>query len=201
MKINNSFFFNYIRQHLFGGKLRQSQVDGLNILLNYWNNNFTDKDPRWLAYTLATVHHEVDKKFKPIKEYGNKKRFHDLYDINGHRKNVARRLGNKYSGDGIKFHGRGFVQLTGRDNYSRWKEKLNIDILTNPDLVLEINIATEILFQGMHSGSFTGKKFSDYFNSTKEDWINARRIINGKDKANLIADYAKNYYAAISFKP
>jgi hypothetical protein len=51
----------------------------------------------------------------------------------------------------------------------------------------------------MTRGTFTGKKFSDYFAADADDWINARRIINGKDKANLIAGYGKQYYAAISY--
>ena len=56
-----------------------------------------------------------------------------------------------------------------------------------------------ILFEGMILGTFTGKKFADYFSPTKEDWTGARRIINGTDKKELIASYAKRYYAAISY--
>ena len=51
----------------------------------------------------------------------------------------------------------------------------------------------------MTKGIFTGKKFADYFSPQKEDWVNARRIVNGLDKANSIADYGKRYYAAISY--
>jgi putative chitinase len=50
----------------------------------------------------------------------------------------------------------------------------------------------------MSEGIFTGKKFADYFSKTKEDWVQGRRIINGLDKAQLIADYAHRYYGAIS---
>jgi hypothetical protein len=69
----------------------------------------------------------------------------------------------------------------------------------HPEEALDIVIATKILFIGMTRGTFTGKKFADYFNANADDWINARRIINGKDKANLIAGYGKQYYAAISY--
>lgn len=59
--------------------------------------------------------------------------------------------------------------------------------------------AIPIMFIGMKEGIFTGKKFADYFSPTKEDWVSARRIINGLDKANTIAGHAKKYYGAISY--
>ncbi|MBV5326375.1 MAG: hypothetical protein JZU65_01870 [Chlorobium sp.] len=66
-------------------------------------------------------------------------------------------------------------------------------------LALDPVIATRILFEGMRQGTFTGRKFADYFNPQKEDWLNARRIINGIDKANLIEGYGKRYYGGISY--
>jgi hypothetical protein len=63
---------------------------------------------------------------------------------------------------------------------------------------MEITNATNIMFLGMTEGWFTTRKLSLYFNETKEDWLNARRIINGLDKADLIKDYALKYYASIS---
>ena len=58
-------------------------------------------------------------------------------------------------------------------------------------MALDPAIAGKILFAGMESGLFTSKKLGDYFNKSKEDWINARRIINRLDKAPQIADYGK----------
>lgn len=78
-------------------------------------------------------------------------------------------------------------------------KKLGIKLLENPDLALEVKNAIPILFIGMSVGIFTGKKFADYFSKTKEDWVQGRRIINGLDKAQLIADYAHRYYGAISY--
>ena len=51
----------------------------------------------------------------------------------------------------------------------------------------------------METGLFTSKKFGDYFSTTKEDWVNARKIINGLDRAPQIADYGKRFYGAISY--
>jgi len=113
---------------------------------------------------------------------------------------VATRLGNTQSGDGPLFCGRGYVQLTGRANYTNWKTKLGVNLVGNPDLAMDAKVAVKILFEGMEAGSFTGKKFANYFSKTVEDWRNARRIINGVDKADLVASYGKRYYSAISYK-
>jgi len=51
----------------------------------------------------------------------------------------------------------------------------------------------------MQRGWFTGRRLADYFNPTRGDWVNARRIINGTDKANLVASHAQAYYAALSY--
>jgi putative chitinase len=68
-----------------------------------------------------------------------------------------------------------------------------------PELALDLEVASQIMFRGMIDGTFTGRKLSQYFAGDKEDWRNARRIINGLDKADLISGYAKQYYAAISY--
>lgn len=200
--INRKFFFDEVRGRLFDGRFRQSQVDGLTALLNYWEASHSDKDDRWLAYALATAHHEVDRRMQPIKEYGSVGRFFRLYDIEGDRPRVARQLGNLARGDGALFHGRGFVQLTGRANYADWQNRLGVDLTSGPaaaDRVLDLDIAKKILFEGMILGTFTGKKLSDYLLGVREDWEGARRIINGADKKALIAGYARSYYAAISY--
>ena len=201
-QINRKFFFDEVRGRLFDGRFKQSQVDGLTSLLTYWEDNHSDKDDRWLAYALATAHHEVDRKMQPIKEYGGARYFFRMYDIEGERPHIARQLGNLARGDGALFHGRGFVQLTGRANYADWENRLGVDLTSGPaaaDRVLDLDVATQILFEGMILGTFTGKKFEDYLLGVREDWEGARRIINGRDKKALIASYARAYYAAISY--
>lgn len=199
MTINRKFFYDYVRSHLFDGSLKQKQVNGINALLDYWDSEMAEEDDRWLAYVLATVHHECDQSMQPIKEYGSKNYFWRMYDIEGERPTVARKLGNINPGDGVKFYGRGFVQLTGRKNYQDWTDRLGVQLIEDPDLALDTEIATKIIYEGMRSGTFTGKKLEDYFSDEKDDWKNARRIINGLDKANLVAGYGKKYYAALSY--
>lgn len=197
--INRRFFYDTVRLTLFDGRMRQTQVNGMNVFLDYWENGFASNDDRWLAYMLATAYHEVDKKMQPIKEYGSDAYFFRMYDIEGQRPDVARDLGNTQPGDGVKFHGRGYVQLTGRRNYQDMSNRLGVDLVSNPGLALETDIAARIIFEGMIDGSFTGKKLSDYFNPTMENWKQARRIVNRLDKAELIAGYGKLFYRAISY--
>jgi hypothetical protein len=188
---------------MFGGKLKQKQVDGFNAILDYWENDverLSDYEDsyvvefQWLAYILATVHHETAKTIQPIKEYGNNDYFHRMYDIDGERPHVATRLGNVEPGDGVKYAGRGFVQLTGRRNYAFWSDALGIDLIGNPDMAMDLVVAREILIIGMIDGTFTGRKLSTYFGDDKTDWRNARKIINGLDKADLIAGYGEGYF-------
>jgi putative chitinase len=201
MTINRKFFFAQVRSTLFGGSLAQSQVEGLSAILDYWEAKHAKKDDRWLAYVLATAFHETDKKIQPIHEYGSNSYFEKRYGPPpvGEKPLLAKDLGNTQQGDGARFHGRGYVQLTGRRNYADWGKRLEIDLTGKPDLAATVPVATKILLEGSILGTFTTKKLKDYFNPTKEDWVNARRIINGTDKASIIADHAKRFYAAISY--
>lgn len=148
------------------------------------------KDLRQIAYVLATVKHEVGNTFTPIEERGNKDYF-NKYEPNT---SIGKALGNIYPGDGYLFRGRGYIQLTGRSNYYKFGSLLGIDLANNPELANRPDIAWNILEIGMTRGLFTGKKLENYFNGTLTDWFNARRIINGLNKAELIASYGKQYF-------
>jgi hypothetical protein len=201
MTINRNFFFGQVRNTLFGGKLSQSQVDGMAAILEYWETKHAARDDRWLAYLLGTAFHETDRKMQPIHEYGGAAYFTARYDPppDGKFPKIAAALGNNQRGDGALFHGRGFVQLTGRRNYADWANRLSVNLLAVPDLALRIDIATAVLIEGAILGSFTGRPLSRYFGPGVEDWVNARRIINGMDRAQNIAGYGKQFYAAISY--
>jgi len=54
-----------------------------------------------------------------------------------------RNLGNTEEGDGWRFRGRGFVQLTGRANYANAEAELGVDIVNNPDIVAERDFAAD----------------------------------------------------------
>lgn len=179
-------FFAIAKAALFV-RYTQAQVDGLNAILAA-----TEGLPiTWRAYMLATAAHETDKTMQPIHEYGGPSYF-AKYDA-GTR--LGRILGNTAKGDGARFAGRGYVQLTGRANYTRAALEVGADLIGNPDLAMQPDIAARIMREGMIEGWFTGKRLSDYLPG---DYVNARRIINGTDKAHAIAAYAKHFEAALA---
>ncbi len=199
--INRKFFFDHVRSNLFAGRLSKKQVEGLGFILDVWEASHSQKDDRWLAYALGTAYHETAFTMQPIHEFGGNTYFRKRYDINGNNPRLARQLGNVNPGDGVLFHGRGYVQLTGRTNYAAMGRAFSCDLTSSPaaaDRVLKPDLAAKIMFRGMENGTFTGKKFADFFKGIRQDWVNARKIINGLDRATKIAQYAKDFYAAIS---
>lgn len=167
------------------GSLTQSQVDGFNAItkaLSSW-------PVTWVSYALATAYHETAATMQPIKEMGGDAYFKRRYDIAGENPALAKRLGNVNGGDGARYAGRGLVQITGRSNYERF------GIADNPDKALEPSTAAHIMKEGMEKGLFTGKKLSDYLPG---DYVGARKIINGSDRAQKIASYAERFEAALA---
>ena len=180
MKFSPDQFFVKYREDF--GSITDGQVGGLNKLLDSAASDGSLADVRWLAYMLATVYHETARTFLPIEEIG---------------KGRGRPYGTPDPTTGQIYYGRGFVQLTWKRNYQRFGELLGLDLLDNPRLALDESTAYKIMSVGMIKGLFTGKKLSDYINSQKRDYVNARRIINALDKAELIAGYAENFEAVL----
>ena len=198
-KINRAFFFEHIKKALFGGRMSQTQVTGLNTILDHWEGLKGPKDDRWLAYALGTTYHETARTMQPIIESGGPAYKTRLYDIKGDNPARARKYGNTTPGDGVKYAGAGYVQLTWKNNYLRAGQKLKLDLVNKPELARQPAVAAAVMFAGMTEGWFTGKKFADYFAGPKSDWRNARRIINGTDKAVEIANYSIEFYKGISY--
>jgi putative chitinase len=191
-------FYDYIRKPLFNGSITQSQVNGIQRIVDTCiANKITDR--RWVAYMLATCYHETAKTMKPIVEYG-KGKGKDYGKKLKMGKGPGKRVG--YKNPEQLYYGRGDVQLTWYENYEKMGKLLNVDLLNNPELALDPVISCRIMIEGMTKskssfGDFTGKCLEQFFNATTTDWINARKIINGLDCANDIAAYAKIFYAAL----
>jgi len=144
-----------------------------------------------LAYCLATFKWETAHTLRPIDEHGSEAYFNKRY---GPGTAVGKMLGNTQAGDGARFHGRGFVQLTGRANYQRAGKFLGIHFLAQPERVKEPALAYEIAMEGMAKGWFTGAKLGRYFKAgALPNYEGARAIINGQDKAQTIADMARRF--------
>lgn len=101
------------------------------------------------------------------------------------------------SAPGSVYYGRGLVQLTGEENYRKASRRVGIDLVKNPDLAAEPEIAAKILVVGMRDGLFTGRKLSDFIGNGKADFVGARQIVNDSDKAQAMARDAQRYLAAI----
>ncbi len=184
--INRPKFFTSIR--ILFKRLSQSQVDGLNFLLDAFEQDgkLTVQE---MAYMLATSFHETAETMLPIEEYGKGrgKRYGQNIDMDGSR----------YKGLSHIYYGRGYVQLTWLTNYKKAGDKICVDLVNHPELALNPSYAAQVMIVGMREGWFTGKKLSDYIKAGRADYVGARRIINGTDKAQLIAGYANQFEAAL----
>ena len=190
-------FFAAVRSGILGPTLSPDEVGGCNAIVaacDGWPIS-------WTAYALATAYHETAGTMQPIKEYGSHNYFMGRYDPSGKKPAIARDLGNTTIGDGAKFAGRGYVQLTGRRNYAKATAELGVDLVANPDRAMEAETAAQILRFGMADGWFTGMQLSDYLpmrgKALPTQYVKARRIINGVDKAQTIAAYASQFQDAL----
>lgn len=167
--MNYDMLKNALRKEL-GKKYKDSQWSGFStITQKFYELGY--KDIKHLAYALATALHETASTMKPVTEYGSQKYL----------------KGKKY----WPYIGRGYVQLTWKNNYAKY------GIAATPEKALEPDFAAFVMVDGMEKGAFTGKKLSQYFNDKVSDPVGARRIINGTDQAQKIAGYYKSILSAL----
>ena len=187
--MNRAVFFDAIRP-LFGG-LSTDQVRGLEILLAA-----VDGLPvRHQAYVLATAYHETAATMQPVRE--------TLAKTDAE---AARRLERAWKAgklpwvktpywradNGKYWIGRGYVQLTHKVNYERAGKRMGVDLVADPSAAMSPMLAARIIVQGMSEGWFTGVKMSDC--ATYRDM---RKVVNGMDKADLIAGHAAKFETAL----
>lgn len=186
---NAALFFAAVRK--VTNRLDQTQVDVINAILAA----MAGKPASWVAYVLATAWHEA--RFRPIGEIG-KGRGKRYGKPNARLKAIP----NPPDYGGQIPYGRGLSQLTWVENYE-WADKalgLQGALLANFDLALEPDIAVKILVRGMEEGAFTGKSLADYLPDNEgrpQQFVNARRIVNGTDRASLIAGHAVAFQAGL----
>lgn len=186
-------FFDAVRHTPFPGTLTRGQVAGMTAILDEWElRGFPDQ--RWLAYMLATVFHETGQTMAPVRE--------GFKTSDAAARAFVKRQRYKYAVEvgGQVYYGRGLVQLTWFHNYQTMQRLLGIPLVGKPDLALDRGNAVKIMFEGMLRdasgvGDFTRHSLEDYFTDSVNDPVGARRIINGSDKAALIAGYHKQFLA------
>ena len=175
------------------GSLSQDAVDNINLIVETCEKyNLTYPQT---AYVLASIAWETARTFKAIAEYGKGKgrKYGTLYtNSKGQKYGIAGSGGNTYlySDYPHLYYGRGHIQSTWLDNYKYIKQRTGVDVVNNPDLLLDDKLSIEVTVLALKEGWYTGKKLSDYINNTKKDYVGARRCVNGTDKAKEIADYA-----------
>lgn len=198
-------FYDWLRaNHMLGPKISQDEFTGCDIIVKAcyaagWGIS-------WTAYALATAYHETAHTMLPIKEIGGTAYFTRMYDIKGNRPAKARELGNLTPGDGAKYCGRGYPQTTGKDNYRKATEKLrqlgfDVDLVNQPDRMMEPAIAAATMISGMEEGWFTTRDLADDLPrrgpASMAQFVDSRDIINGRDKDDEIAAYANDWQTAL----
>ena len=168
--MNRKIFFDHIRKTVFGGRMTAEQVYGVSRILDYRKDTYPNMPDAELAYLLATAKWETSSRMQPVTEYGSQKYLRS----------------KRY----WPWIGRGLVQITWKANYLKYG-------ITDPAKALEWPTALHVIFDGMIKGTFTGKKLADYISEYKADYVGARRIINGTDKARQIAAIANAFRAAL----
>ena len=188
--MDRAAFFKVVRKQPFGGALSVAQVRGVEALLDAWERWAPGSDPRFVAYCLATVFHETSAAMQPVREVGRGKG--RAYGI------PAGRFGQVY-------YGRGGVQLTWLRNYELADAKLRAlgvlepgeSLVREPDLALRADVSAAVAVRGMVEGWFTGRRLEQFFVGTRSDWVDARAIINGRDRAALVAGYGLHFYEGL----
>lgn len=149
------------------------------LYIYYALNELGILDELTLIGALATVRVEVGRKFKPIEEIASGQAYEGRKD-----------LGNTVKGDGMRFKGRGYIQVTGRANYANYGNLINVDLVKNPELALD--------------PLFSAKILAHYFKERKvhsacrlQDWTQVRKLINGgsnglKEFLSIVEQYKKS---------
>jgi hypothetical protein len=199
--MDNAKFFAGLRSSLFKSGLSQSQVNGINGILEAFGTH-GDGKPDTLAYALATAFHETGRRMVPVREgfastdAGARKAVNALAKKRGPNSAVAK-YAKPQPPHGHVFYGRGQVQLTWIDNYRASSKDAGVDLVANPDAMLDPVISSRVLIKGLLDGRWNGQGKGLRFYLDKGDVKGARRTVNILDKADLIAGYHRQFLAAI----
>lgn len=193
--------YDIIRKEL-AGKLTTEQVAGFERIVGALDKHGGYTYPQG-AYVLATIWHETAGTMKPIAEYGKGKgRPYGTWYTNTKGEKYSFKNGNKntvytYAECPHLFYGRGDTQNTWYDNYEKLSKVFGVDFLQNPDLLLTEEWSTPVTLYAMKTGLYTTRKIDTYINNAKTDFVGARYVINGSDKAEKIAKEANIFLRAL----
>ena len=202
-------FADVVRTNPFNGSLTEEQVAGMEVIFNAWSQpKYIGNDLRWLAYIFATAYWETAHTMQPVIET-----FNPAYDTaNPSVETAIARLETSFSAghlpwvqipywrkdvDGMSWLGRGYPQVTHKENYLKAEQRTGIKFTSDPSLMLVPENAVLVMFDGMINGWFSGKKLGDYFSTRVSDPVGARHIINGNDHADDLANIYTQFFRAL----
>lgn len=179
-----------LEKGVFNYTLSNMRRSNLEVILNEIDaQEITDM--RQVAYIMATVWNEC--------------RLLSIPEIRAKEGTEVWKAQERYWKDG--FYGRGFCQLTFKENYAKFSPVVGMDLVAEPDLVLLPKIGAKILVVGMKQGMFTGKKLDQFFFDGTAGWYHARSIVNGirsqlgQAQAKAVAKFAQSIYDIIQHPP
>ncbi|WP_298618688.1 glycoside hydrolase family 19 protein [uncultured Zoogloea sp.] len=193
--MNDAAFFEALRQSaLFGGRLSSVQVRGITGLLDGFRTA-GDGRAKTLAYGLATARREVGAAMVPVRE--------GFKATDAEARAYVRRKGYRYAEPvgGQVYYGRGYPQLTWHANYRASSADVGVDLVANPDALLEPEIGARLLFRGLLDGRWNaaGKGLGAYLpDAGPDDLMNARRTVNVLDHWQDVAGYYRVFLDAIA---
>ncbi|MHA7970319.1 glycoside hydrolase family 19 protein [Rhizobium sp. CAU 1783] len=203
MQFDERRFFKSVRASLFSGALTVAQVEGMTAVMAGWRRNGASEDARRLAYCLATAFHETGGRMQPVREtFAPSDRVAIARLDRAYAAGLMPQVRTPYwrpDEDGRSWFGRGLVQITHRRNYETLGRAIGIDLVGDPARALVLDVAVGVLVIGMRDGLFSGMTLADAFGpGANADWTGARRIVNGRDRAALVAGHARAFHAAIT---
>ena len=127
------------------------------------------------AGAIGTICIETGSRFAPIAEFyndppGKYAYFEGMYGIGNHPSAAA--MGNTQVGDGARYFGRGFPQITWKNHYKNYGERLGVDLVGNPDLALDPNISAQIFALYWQDRGIQEQ-------CEREDWTSVRKSVQG----------------------
>lgn len=198
--MKRSTFYASVRHSLFGGQLSQTQVDGMEGILNA-SASHGDDSSETLAYAMATAFHETGRRMTPVRETfaatddETIRRLDSWAQKTGRSKNIYWRRQAPFN---EAYFGRGHVQLTWKDNYERSSVDAGVDLVKGPSAMLDPEVSARVLFKGLLDGRWNGEGRGIRYYLDRGDLKNARRTVNSLDKWSLIAGYYGEFLDAIN---
>ncbi len=157
--------------------------------------------PAHIGYVLATAEHETN--FGRLME--------ETWTNSPEQLRYEGRFGNDQPGDGKRYRGRGYVQITFKGNYQKFGAIVGgLDLVAEPQRAAEPDVAATITVVGMRDGMFTQHKLADHLQATDGDFVQARRIVNadlertdawdesGTPRGERIANRARAFTAVLA---